>query len=48
MDYQTGEDQMICECCKNNYLSDDPEIAVHGLCDLCAKQINDDFKPIRE
>lgn len=36
----------ICECCGSRVISDDPEIAVAGLCDRCNREINEDAEII--
>lgn len=33
---------IYCECCGDQFLSDDPKIAAEGLCDRCNREINED------
>lgn len=30
----------MCACCKERFISDNDEIAIHDLCDRCWKEIN--------
>lgn len=37
---------LFCDCCGNQVISDNPEIAADGLCDRCNREINEDSQII--